>query len=60
MDNTVGYLLARATRPVRRRTVARWMTGRHAQARGEGPGHGPPGARELLAEVAAAASRTRW
>ncbi|MGH3296738.1 MAG: HAD family hydrolase [Trebonia sp.] len=54
MDNTVGYLLARATRPVPPADVARWMTEGMLRRAVEGRVVIRPGARELLAEVAAA------
>ena len=41
-SSTVGYLLARATRPAPPATVERWMI-EGVLARGRGPGHGPPG-----------------
>jgi HAD superfamily hydrolase (TIGR01509 family) len=54
MDNTVGYLLARATRPAPPADVARWMTEGMLRRAAEGRVMVRPGARELLAEVAAA------
>ena len=54
MDNTVGYLLARATRPVPPADVARWMTEGMLRRAAEGRVVVRPGARELLTEVAAA------
>jgi HAD superfamily hydrolase (TIGR01509 family) len=54
MDNTVGYLLARATRPAPPADVARWMTEGMLRRAAEGRIMVRPGARELLAEVAAA------
>jgi len=54
MDNTVGYLLARATRPVPPADVARWMTEGMLRRAAEGRVVIRPGARELLTEVAAA------
>jgi HAD superfamily hydrolase (TIGR01509 family) len=54
MDNTVGYLLAKATRPARPAEVARWMTDGMLKRAAEGRVIVRPGARELLAEVAAA------
>ena len=54
MDNTVGYLLARATRPAPPADVARWMTEGMLRRVAEGRVMVRPGARELLAEVAAA------
>jgi HAD superfamily hydrolase (TIGR01509 family) len=54
MDNTVGYLLARATRRASRAEVARWMTEGMLKRAAEGRVTVRPGASELLAEVAAA------
>jgi HAD superfamily hydrolase (TIGR01509 family) len=54
MDNTVGYLLARATRPAPPADVARWMTEGMLRRAAEGRVVVRPGVRELLAEVAAA------
>jgi len=54
MDNTVGYLLARAARPVPPADVARWMTEGMLRRAAEGRVVIRPGARELLTEVAAA------
>ena len=54
MDNTVGYLLARATRPAPPADVARWMTEGMLRRAAEGRVMVRPGARELLAEVTAA------
>ena len=54
MDNTVGYLLAKATRPASPAEVARWMTDGMLKRAAEGRVIVRPGARELLAEVAAA------
>jgi HAD superfamily hydrolase (TIGR01509 family) len=54
MDNTVGYLLARSTRPAPPADVARWMTEGMLRRAAEGRVMVRPGARELLAEVAAA------
>ena len=54
MDNTVGYLLARATRPAPPADVARWMTEGMLRRAAQGRVMVRPGARELLAEVAAA------
>jgi len=53
MDNTVGYLLARATKPVPPADVARWMTEGMLRRAAEGRVIVRPGARELLNEVAA-------
>lgn len=53
MERTVGYLLGKATRPVPPRTVAAWMLdGMLARVRA-GRVEVRPGARELVAEVAA-------
>ena len=54
MDNTVGYLLAKATRPASPAEVARWMTDGMLKRAAEGRVIVRPGARELLEEVAAA------
>jgi HAD superfamily hydrolase (TIGR01509 family) len=54
MDNTVGYLLAKATRPAPPAEVARWMTDGMLKRAAEGRVIVRPGARELLEEVAAA------
>jgi HAD superfamily hydrolase (TIGR01509 family) len=54
MDNTVGYLLARATRPAPPADVARWMTEGMLRRAAEGRVVVRPGARELLDEVARA------
>ena len=54
MDNTVGYILAKATRPASPAEVARWMTDGMLKRAAEGRVIVRPGARELLAEVAAA------
>jgi HAD superfamily hydrolase (TIGR01509 family) len=54
MDNTVGYLLAKATRPAPPAEVARWMTDGMLKRTAEGRVIVRPGARELLAEIAAA------
>ena len=51
MDNTVGYLLARATRPALPADVARWMTEGMLRRAAEGRVVVRPGARELLDEV---------
>jgi HAD superfamily hydrolase (TIGR01509 family) len=55
MENTVGYLLARATRPATPAEVARWMTEGMLKRAAEGRVVVRPGARELLEQVAAAA-----
>jgi HAD superfamily hydrolase (TIGR01509 family) len=54
MDNTVGYLLARATRPAHPADVERWMTEGMLRRAAEGRVVVRPGAAELLAAVAAA------
>ncbi len=54
MDNTVGYLLAKAARPVPPAEVARWMTDGMLKRAAEGRVIVRPGARELLEEIAAA------
>ena len=54
MDNTVGYLLARATRPVPPGEVARWMMDGMLSRAAAGRVVVRPGARELLTAVAAA------
>jgi HAD superfamily hydrolase (TIGR01509 family) len=54
MDNTVGYLLARATKPALPAEVARWMTDGMLKRAADGRVIVRPGARELLEEVAAA------
>jgi HAD superfamily hydrolase (TIGR01509 family) len=54
MDNTVGYLLAKATRPAPPAEVARWMTDGMLKRAAEGRIIIRPGARELLEAVAAA------
>jgi HAD superfamily hydrolase (TIGR01509 family) len=54
MDNTVGYLLGKAARPVPPAEVARWMTDGMLKRAAEGRVVVRPGARELLAAVAAA------
>jgi HAD superfamily hydrolase (TIGR01509 family) len=54
MDNTVGYLLAKATRPAPPEEVARWMTDGMLKRAAEGRIVVRPGARELLEAVAAA------
>lgn len=53
MANTVAYLLARATRPAPAEQVARWMNDGMLKRAAEGRIMIQPGARELLAEVAA-------
>jgi HAD superfamily hydrolase (TIGR01509 family) len=54
MDNTVGYLLTRATRPAPPADVARWMTEGMLRRAAEGRVVVRPGARALLDEVARA------
>jgi HAD superfamily hydrolase (TIGR01509 family) len=54
MGNTVGYLLARATRPASPADVARWMMEGMLRRAAEGRIAVRPGARELLVAVAAA------
>ena len=54
MERTVGYLLGRATRPVPPQTVARWMLDGMLDRARDGRVVVRPGARELVAEVAAA------
>jgi HAD superfamily hydrolase (TIGR01509 family) len=53
MEHTVGYLLAKATRPASPAEVARWMTDGMLRRAAAGRVIIRPGARELLAEVAA-------
>ena len=54
MDNTVGYILAKATRPASPAEVARWMTDGMIKRAAEGRIVVRPGARELVEAVAAA------
>jgi HAD superfamily hydrolase (TIGR01509 family) len=54
MERTVDYLLARATRPAPPADVARWMMDGMLRRAAQGRVIVRPGARELLAEVAAA------
>jgi HAD superfamily hydrolase (TIGR01509 family) len=54
MDNTVGYLLARARRRASPADVARWMTDGMLKRAAQGRVTVRPGARALLAEVTAA------
>jgi len=54
MERTVGYLLAKATRPASPRDIERWMTEGMLDRVRAGRVELRPGARELLAEVAAA------
>jgi HAD superfamily hydrolase (TIGR01509 family) len=54
MQRTVAYLLAKATRPASPREVERWMTEGMLERVRAGRVQVRPGARELLAEVAAA------
>jgi len=53
MEKTVAYLLSKATRPVPPAEVARWMLEAMLKRAAEGRIVIQPGARELLAEVAA-------
>ena len=54
MEHTVGYLLAKATRPALPAEVARWMMDGMLKRAAEGRVIVRPGARELLTEIAAA------
>ena len=54
MQRTVSYLLGKATRPVPPETVARWMLDGMLDRARDGRVLVRPGARELVAEVAAA------
>jgi HAD superfamily hydrolase (TIGR01509 family) len=54
MEHTVGYLLSKATRPASPAEVARWMMDGMLRRAADGRVIIRPGARELLAEVAAA------
>jgi HAD superfamily hydrolase (TIGR01509 family) len=54
LERTLDYLLARATRPVSRETVGRWMVGDMVELIGSVAITALPGALELVAEVAAA------
>ena len=54
MQRTVSYLLGKATRPVPPETVARWMLDGMLDRARDGRVMVRPGARELVAEVAAA------
>jgi HAD superfamily hydrolase (TIGR01509 family) len=54
MEKTVSYILARATRPAPAGEIARWMMEGMLKRAAEGRIVVQPGARELLAEVAAA------
>jgi HAD superfamily hydrolase (TIGR01509 family) len=54
MERTVSYLLGKATRPVPPETVARWMLDGMLDRVRDGRVVVRPGARELVAEVAAA------
>ena len=54
MERTVSYLLAKATRPATPAQVERWMLDGMLERAGAGRVTVLPGARELLAEVAAA------
>ena len=54
MEHTVGYLLAKATRPASPAEVARWMMDGMLRRAAAGRVVIRPGARDLLAEIAAA------
>jgi HAD superfamily hydrolase (TIGR01509 family) len=54
MEHTVGYLLSKAARPAPPAAVARWMMDGMLRRAADGRVIIRPGARELLAEVAAA------
>jgi HAD superfamily hydrolase (TIGR01509 family) len=54
MEHTVGYLLAKATKPAPPAEVARWMVDGMLKRAAEGRVVIRPGARELLTEIAAA------
>jgi HAD superfamily hydrolase (TIGR01509 family) len=54
MERTVGYLLAKATRPASSAEIARWMMEGMLKRAAEGRIVVRPGARELIAAVAAA------
>jgi HAD superfamily hydrolase (TIGR01509 family) len=54
LARSVDYLLGKATRPASRETVARWMVGGMVELLDSRPVPVLPGARRLLAEVAAA------
>jgi HAD superfamily hydrolase (TIGR01509 family) len=54
LDRTLDYLLARATRPVSRETVAQWMVGDMVELVDSRTVATLPGALALVAEVAAA------
>jgi HAD superfamily hydrolase (TIGR01509 family) len=54
MAHTVGYLLSKATKPADPDTVARWMMDGMLARAAEGRVTVRPGARDLLAEIAAA------
>jgi len=54
LNRSLDYLLAKATRPASRETVARWMVDGMVDLLTTRPVPVMPGARELLAEVAAA------
>ena len=54
MKNTVGYLLSKAVRPATPAQIADWMTSGMLQRAAEGRVTVRPGARELIAQVAAA------
>jgi HAD superfamily hydrolase (TIGR01509 family) len=54
MPNTVRYLLSKATKPATPADIERWMTDGMLKRASDGRVEVLPGARELLAEVAAA------
>ena len=54
MEHTVGYLLGKATRPAPPAEIARWMMDGMLRRAAAGRVTIRPGARELLAEIAAA------
>lgn len=54
LNRSLDYLLGKATRPASRETVARWMVDGMVDLLTTRPVPAMPGARELLAEVAAA------
>jgi HAD superfamily hydrolase (TIGR01509 family) len=54
LDRSLDYLLGKATRPASRETVARWMVDGMVELLSSRPVPVMPGARQLLAEVAAA------
>jgi HAD superfamily hydrolase (TIGR01509 family) len=54
LNRSLDYLLGKATRPARRQVVARWMLDGMVELLSTRPVPVLPGARELIAEVAAA------